>query len=77
VRKKDDVTADRQVAIRAFPTRTEAELVHGLLLSAGISSWVLTDDAGGVYPFQLSDGARVMIREGDRQRAERVLATSE
>ncbi len=69
---------DRQIAIRTFPTVTEAELVRSLLESAGIPAWVSTDDAGGVYPsFQLTDGARVMIREGDRETAERVLADSE
>jgi Putative prokaryotic signal transducing protein len=64
----------RQIAIRTLATRSEAELVRGLLESSGISAWVSTDDAGGVYPFQLSDGAQVMIRETDVDAAENVLA---
>jgi hypothetical protein len=67
---------ERQAAIREFTTRTEAELVRGLLESAGISAWLATDDAGGLYPsFDLSAGVRVMIRESDRQAAESVLGT--
>jgi hypothetical protein len=69
---------DREIAIRTASTRTEAELVRGLLESAGIPAWVSTDDAGGLYPsFVLTDGARVMIRERDRERATRVLEGSE
>jgi hypothetical protein len=46
--------------------------------SAGIPAWVSTDDAGGVYPsFDLSDGARLMIRESDQEVAESVLATTD
>jgi hypothetical protein len=63
-----------QIAIRTYTTRSEAELVRGLLESSGISAWVSTDDAGGVYPFQLSDGAHVIILESDRKAAEDVLA---
>jgi hypothetical protein len=73
----DEVTDDRWLPIRTVATRTEAELVRGLLESSGIPAWVSTDDAGGVYPFQLSDGARVMIRESDHDAAESVLATNE
>jgi Putative prokaryotic signal transducing protein len=73
----DEVTDDRWIPIRTVTTRTEAELVRGLLESSGIDAWVSTDDAGGVYPFQLSDGARVMIRESDHDAAESVLAVNE
>jgi hypothetical protein len=69
---------DREIAIRIASTRTEAELVRGLLESAGIPAWVSTDDAGGLYPsFTLTDGARVMVREHDRERAEDVLGAAE
>ncbi len=73
----DDGVDDRWITIRTVTTRTEAELVRGLLDSAGIPAWISTDDAGGVYPFQLSDGARVMIREADQDAAESVLAVNE
>ena len=69
---------DRQIAIRTFATTTEAELVRSRLDSAGIPAWVSTDDAGGLYPsFDVSGGARVMIRESDQALAERVLADTD
>jgi hypothetical protein len=65
---------DRDIPIRTVPSRTEAELLRGLLESSGIPAWVATDDVGGLYPsFDLADGARVMIRESDQDAAERVL----
>jgi hypothetical protein len=42
---------------------------------AGIFAWVSADDAGGVYPFQLGDGAHVVIHERDRELAESVFAS--
>jgi hypothetical protein len=76
--RHEEARMERQIAIRTFPTRTEAELVRGLLESAGIPAWVSTDDAGGLYPsFDLADGARVMIRESDQEAAANVLTTSD
>jgi hypothetical protein len=64
----------RQISIGTFPTRLEAETVHGLLASAGINAWVASDDAGGAYPFDLSGGAQVLVEESDFEAATRVLA---
>jgi len=69
------VSTDDQIAIRTYVTRTEAELVRNRLEAAGIFAWVSADDAGGVYPFQLGDGAHVVIQERDRAVAESVLAS--
>ena len=55
----------REIAIGTYATRDEAELVCGLLASAGIAARVAADDAGGAYPFQLSGGAQVLINESD------------
>jgi hypothetical protein len=63
-----------EIAIGAYPTRDEAELVRGLLASAGIDAWIAADDAGGAYPFQLSGGARVLIDESDLEAASNVLS---
>jgi Putative prokaryotic signal transducing protein len=62
-----------EIAIGTYPTRDEAELVSGLLASAGIDAWVAADDAGGAYPFQFSGGARVLVDESDLEAASRVL----
>ncbi len=63
-----------QVSIGTFASRTEADVVQGLLESAGIPAWVASDDAGGAYPVGFSGGARVMVGASDRGAAEQVLA---
>jgi hypothetical protein len=45
-----------------------------LLDSAGIAAWVAADDAGGVYPFDLSDGPQVLVAGHDLAAASAVLA---
>jgi hypothetical protein len=64
----------RQVSLQTFATRAEAEIVQGLLATAGIDSWLAADDAGAAYPFQLSDGVHLMVDADDYERASRVLA---
>jgi hypothetical protein len=66
----------RQVSLKTFLTRAEAEIVQGLLASAGINSWLAADDAGGAYPFQLSDGVHLMVDDSDYEAASRLLAES-
>jgi cell division protein FtsN len=63
----------RLVAVGTYPTRDEAEVVQGLLASAGIDSSVSADDAGGAYPFVLSGGAQVLVDESDVETASEVL----
>ena len=62
----------KQIPVGTFPTRNEAEIVHGLLASAGIEAWVTADDAGGAYPFE--SGAQLLIDESDLEAASQVLA---
>jgi len=61
-------------SVATFPTRTEAEVVQGLLASAGIDAWIAADDAGGAFPFSLSGGAQVLVEENDLEAALEVLA---
>ena len=58
-----------------YATRSEAEIVQGLLASAGIDASVSADDAGGAYPFVLSGGAHVLVDEDDVKAASEVLAS--
>ena len=58
----------------SYPTRDEAEVVQGLLASAGIDSSVSADDAGGAFPFVLSGGAQLLVAEEDVKAASQVLA---
>jgi hypothetical protein len=52
----------------------EAEMVHGLLASAGIDASIRADDAGGAYPFEFSGGAQVLVDESDAAAASEILA---
>jgi Putative prokaryotic signal transducing protein len=64
----------RLVTIGTYATRDEAEIVEGLLASAGIVSSIWADDAGGAYPFVLSGGAQVLVDESDAEEASQLLA---
>ena len=65
---------DRLIPIGTYATRTEAEIVEGLLASAGIDASVRADDAGGAYPFEFSGGAQVLVDENDAKAAAQLLA---
>ena len=65
---------ERLVPIATYATRTEAEVVEGLLASAGIAASIRADDAGGAYPFVLSGGAQVLVEESDAEAASQLLA---
>jgi type III secretory pathway lipoprotein EscJ len=62
------------VAIGTYGTRDEAEVVQGLLASAGIEASITADDAGGAFPFVLSGGAQVLVDESDATAAAELLA---
>ncbi len=62
------------IAIGTYGTRDEAEVVQGLLASAGIEASVRADDAGGAFPFVLSGGAQVLVDESDAEAASEILA---
>jgi Asp/Glu/hydantoin racemase len=64
----------RLIAIGTYATRDEAEIVEGLLASAGIAASIRADDAGGAYPFVLSGGAQVLVDESDAEEASQLLA---
>jgi type III secretory pathway lipoprotein EscJ len=63
------------VPVATFGTRSEAEIVQGLLVSAGIDASISADDAGGAYPFVLSGGAQLLVDENDVEAATQVLAS--
>ncbi len=65
----------RLVPVAAYATRSEAEIVQGLLASAGIDSSLSADDAGGAYPFVLSGGAQLLVDEDDVEAASELIAS--
>lgn len=64
--------------LKIFNNRMEAEVLRSLLESSGIKSWILSDDAGSMYPAQASiNGVRLMVRDEDFKTASELLASSE
>ena len=62
------------VAVGSYPTRSDAELAQTALTVAGIMSFVASDDAGGVYPFDLTGAARLLVNAADAADAAEVLS---
>jgi hypothetical protein len=62
------------ITIGTYGTRDEAEVVQGLLASAGIEALIRADDAGGAFPFVLSGTAQVLVDESDAAAASELLA---
>jgi len=68
-----DANNSRLVAVADFPNRIDAEIAHSALEASGIESFVSGDDAGGVQPGLWMKGVRLLVREGDADRALDVL----
>jgi hypothetical protein len=62
------------VEVGTYPTRSDAELAQAALAAAGIGSVVAADDAGGAFPFDLSNAARLLVEEADADDARAVLS---
>jgi fructose-1-phosphate kinase PfkB-like protein len=62
------------VQVGAYTTRGDAELAQTALVAAGIEAVVISDDAGGAYPFDLSGGARLVVDPSDAELASAVLS---
>jgi hypothetical protein len=64
------------VSVAVVASRTEAELIVGMLRSHGVSAAVSADDAGGQYPQMQIDGVRVLVASSDEASARRLLAAA-
>ena len=62
------------MTVAVVASRTEAELVAGLLRSNGLRAAVLADDAGGQDPQLQVTGVRVLVDADDETAARQVLA---
>jgi predicted Fe-Mo cluster-binding NifX family protein len=62
------------VSVAVVASRTEAELIAGLLRSHGVSAAVSADDAGGQYPQLQAEGVHVLVAPSDEAAAREVLA---
>ena len=64
------------VAVAVTTSRTEAELIVGLLHSYGLHAAVSADDAGGQEPQLQLQGVRVLVAPSDETAARHILAGS-
>ncbi len=69
-----DIVDGGTVTVAVVASRTEAELVAGLLRSNGLRAAVLADDAGGQDPQLQVSGVRVLVDADDEAAARQVLA---
>ena len=63
------------VAIATFRSMADAQIAQGILDEAGVESMIRSDNAGGMYP--AIDGAYLMVRAEDVERAQDALAETE
>jgi Putative prokaryotic signal transducing protein len=65
------------VTVANVASRTEAELIVGLLRNHGLRAAVAADDAGGQEPQLQLEGVRVLVAPDDEPEARRLLAAAE
>jgi len=65
------------VPVAVVTSRTEAELIVGLLRSHGLTAALATDDAGGQHPHLQMDGVRVLVAPSDEVLARQLLADTD
>ena len=65
------------VSVAVVSSRTEAELLAGILRSHGLKAAVSADDAGGQYPQMQIEGVRVLVAPSDETSARRLLAAGD
>jgi hypothetical protein len=65
------------VTVANVASRTEAELIVGMLRSNGLSAAVPADDAGGEEPQLQLQGVRVLVAPRDEASARQLLAATD
>ena len=65
------------VPVAVVASRTEAELIVGMLRSNGLRAAVSADDAGGVEPQLQLQGVRVLVAAADEAAARQLLAEAD
>ena len=65
------------VPVAVVASRTEAELIVGMLRSNGLRAAVSADDAGGVEPQLQLQGVRVLVAASDEAAARQLLAEAD
>lgn len=76
-RRGVEIVDGPSVSVAVVASRTEAELIVGLLRSHGLSATVSADDAGGQYPSMQAEGVHVLVAPSDEASARRLLAADD
>jgi hypothetical protein len=64
------------VPVAVVASRTEAELIVGMLRSNGLRAAVAADDAGGQEPQLQLQGVRVLVAPADEAAARQLIAAA-
>jgi hypothetical protein len=68
------VDNEEAVSVAVVTSRTEAELIVGLLRSHGLRAGFTADDAGGQEPQLQLQGVHVLVARSDEATARQILA---
>ena len=64
------------VVLRVFITEMDAMMARDVLQDAGVASFVVKDDAGGMEPhLQRTNGVSLMVNNADAEHANKILKT--
>jgi hypothetical protein len=74
---KEQIVDGLTVTLTVVTSRTEAELIAGLLRSNGVRAAVSADDAAGLDPQLQLEGVRVLVAPSDEAAARRILAEAQ
>ena len=74
---KEQIVNGLTVTLTVVTSRTEAELIAGLLRSNGVRAAGSADDAAGLDPQLQLEGVRVLVAPSDEAAARRILAAAE
>ena len=74
---KNAANETTRVPVAVVTSRTEAELIVGMLRSYGLRAVVSADDAGGQDPQLQVQGVRVLVTPSDEATARQLLAAAE
>jgi hypothetical protein len=72
-----DIVDSATVPVAVVTSRTEAELIAGMLRGHGVAAAVVADDAGGQYPQLQLEGVGVLVAVADEASARRLLAATD
>jgi hypothetical protein len=68
---------EKEIVLKTFLNRYEAEMAKGLLDEKGIDSMVSDDDVGGLHPGIIVRECNLVVNEEDLEKAKDIIRISE